>query len=320
MITISMKQLLEAGVHFGHQTRSWNPEMAPYIFGARHKQHIINLEKTVPMFKDMLQAIYKVVSNRGKILFVGTKFQATEVIAEEAIRCGMPYVNYRWLGGMLTNYKTIRKSIKRLKELDERFEKDDFDGLTKKERLNLIREKAKLDNAVAGIKDMGGLPDMIFIVDVGHEKIAVAEANRLMIPVAGIVDTNGTMDGIDYPVPGNDDAIRSIRLYCQAVADTVLAARSQLDDEVKKVDEKKPAAEKTVKRVVTRKIKTVVAKEGEAAPEGADKVAKPAAKKSATKKAAPKKAAAEKKPAAKKAAPKKAEAKAEETKTEETEK
>ena len=261
MISFSMKELLEAGVHFGHRTCSWNPAMAPYIYGARHKQHIINLETTVPMFKDMLKFVYQVAAKRGKILFVGTKYQASEVIRAEAERCGMPFVSYRWLGGMLTNYKTIRQSIKRLKEIEAKFATNSLEGLTKKERLNLIREKAKLENALAGIKDMGGLPDALFIIDVEHEKIAISEASRLKIPVAAIVDTNCSMDNINYPVPGNDDAIRAIRLYCQAVADTILEAKSHLQEASPKADDGEE--EKTAKKIITRKAKTITKKASE---------------------------------------------------------
>lgn len=282
MITISMKQLLEAGVHYGHLSRSWNPSMAPYIYGARHKQHIINLEYTVEMLSDMLKFVYNVASKRGKVLFVGTKPQAGDIIREEATRCGMPYVNYRWLGGMLTNYKTIRQSIKRLKELEEQFENENFEGLTKKERLNLMREKTKLSNVFSGIKDMGGLPDAIFIIDVGHENIAIAEANRLQIPVAGIVDTNCKMDGVTYPVPGNDDAIRAIRLYCKSVADTILQAKEQHQVAERSEANKAATKEPVVKKVIKRKTKTVVKTAADKA-EDADAVAEPAAKKTVRK-------------------------------------
>lgn len=257
MIDITMRQMLEAGVHFGHQTRYWNPRMAPYIYGIRQKIHIINLEETLPLFREALTFIRGVSSKRGKLLFVGTKFAAREIIKEEALRCGMPYVDYRWLGGMLTNYKTIRQSIKRLKELEERLENDDnLLGMTKKEILNLMREKEKLVANLSGIKNMGSLPDVLFVIDVGHEKIAIQEAKRLGIPIVGVVDTNESPDDIDYVIPGNDDAIRAIRLYCRAVADTIIDARSAL--ELKKEEEHKEEKGKvktTVKKVVTKKTK-----------------------------------------------------------------
>jgi len=221
-----MRDMLKAGVHFGHQTCHWNPKMASYIYGSRNKIHIINLEKTAPLMSDALNFIGSLASKKGKILFVGTKSAACNIIREEALRCRMPFVDHRWLGGMLTNYKTIRQSIKRLKELEAMFEKNAFGRLNKKEILQLTREKAKLDRALGGIKNMGGLPDALFVVDVGHEKIAVAEAKRLSIPVIGIVDTNNSPDGISYVIPGNDDSVRSIELYAKAVADCVLEARA----------------------------------------------------------------------------------------------
>jgi small subunit ribosomal protein S2 len=220
-----MRQMLEAGVHFGHQTRYWNPKMAPFIYGARNKIHIINLEITLDRYKKALDVVRNIASNKGKVLIVGTKHSAKEVVKAEATRCGMPYVS-KWLGGMLTNYKTIRQSIKRLKELEEMFNKNDFTGMTKKEVLNLEREKAKLDSTIGGIKNMGGLPDALFVVDVGYEHIAIAEARKLKIPVIGIVDTNSNPEDADYVIPGNDDAIRAIQLYLSGVADTVLDATS----------------------------------------------------------------------------------------------
>lgn len=223
--TVNMRDMLKAGVHFGHQTCHWNPKMATYIYGARNKIHIINLEKTLPMFKDALNFMGGIASKKGKILFVGTKEAAQEIIKEEAQRCNMPYVDHRWLGGMLTNYKTIRQSIRRLKELESMFEKQVFGRLNKKEILNLTREMAKLERSLGGIKNMGGLPDALFVIDVGHEKIAIREANRLGIPVIGIVDTNNSPEGISHLIPGNDDSIRSIKLYTQLVADCVLEAR-----------------------------------------------------------------------------------------------
>lgn len=228
---VSMRDMLVAGVHFGHQKRYWNPKMAPFIFGARSNIHIINLEKTVPLFKDALQFIHGKVHAKSKILFVGTKRSSQKIIKEHATRCGMPYVNHRWLGGMLTNYKTIRQSIKRLKELEKIF----ADGLdkkfTKKESLMLERELNKLECSLGGIKDMVGLPDVLFVVDTGYEHIAIKEANRLKIPVVGVVDTNNNPDGIDYIVPGNDDSQRAIELYVSGVADTILSAKQQREQE-----------------------------------------------------------------------------------------
>lgn len=225
MSAVTMREMLEAGVHYGHQTRSWNPMMAPYIYGVRNKVHIINLEHTLPLFIEALNFAGGIAAKKGKVLFVGTKNAAQEIIREEAERCHMPYVNRRWLGGMLTNYKTIRQSIKRLKELESMFERNHFGKLTKKEILQLTREKAKLANNLGGIKNMGGLPDALFVVDVGHENIVVREANRLSIPVIGIVDTNNSSEGVSYMIPGNDDASRAIRLYAKAMADTILEAR-----------------------------------------------------------------------------------------------
>lgn len=228
--TVSMRDMLKAGVHFGHQTCHWNPKMGAYIYGARNKIHIINLEKTLPMLKDSLNFIGNIASKKGKILFVGTKPAAQDIVKEEAQRCHMPFVNHRWLGGMLTNYKTIRQSIRRLKELEAMFEKNAFGRLTKKEILNLTRETAKLDRSLGGIKNMGGLPDALFVIDVGHEKIAVREANRLGIPVIGIVDTNNSPEGVNYIIPGNDDSIRSISLYAKTIADCILEARGSNPD------------------------------------------------------------------------------------------
>jgi len=225
MTTVNMKQMLQAGVHFGHQTRYWDPKMAEYIFGSRNKIHIINLEKTLPLFKDAINVVSRIAAQHGKILFVGTKRAASQVIREEAQRCGMPFVDHRWLGGMLTNYKTVRQSIRRLKDLDEMKKSGAFEKMIKKEALQKTRELEKLERSLGGIKDMGGLPDAIFIVDVGYENIAVAEANRLKIPIVGIVDTNNAPDGIDYIIPGNDDAIRSIKLYASTFADAIITAK-----------------------------------------------------------------------------------------------
>ncbi len=226
MANISMRQMLEAGVHFGHQTRFWDPKMAPYIFGERNKIHIINLEKTLPMFKEALNFLGSVAAKQGTILFVGTKRAAHEAVREEAERAGMPYVNHRWLGGMLTNFKTVKQSIKRLKDLEAMSSDGHFDRLSKKEVLMLRREMEKLERSIGGIKDMNGMPDALFVIDVGHEKIAVAEANKLGIPVVGVVDTNTNPSNIDYVIPGNDDAIRAIRLYLSAAADAIIEGRA----------------------------------------------------------------------------------------------
>lgn len=219
---VSMRDMLKAGVHFGHQTRFWNPKMGEFIFGARNKIHIINLEQTVPAFNDALQFINKQTSHKNKILFVGTKRAASKIIQEQARRAGMPYVNHRWLGGMLTNWKTIRQSIRRLKDLEAQSQDGTFDKLTKKEALMRTREMEKLERSLGGIKDMGGLPDALFVIDVDHERIAVTEANKLGIPVIGIVDTNSDPDGIDYVIPGNDDAIKAIQLYVESIANACL--------------------------------------------------------------------------------------------------
>jgi len=228
MSSVSMRQMLEAGVHFGHQARFWNPRMAPYIFGERSKIHIINLEKTLPLYNDAMNFIGKLVGNKGTVLFVGTKRSARDTLRSEAARCKMPYVNHRWLGGMLTNFKTVRQSIKRLKELEAMDQDGTFDKISKKEALMLTREKDKLDRSLGGIKDMNRLPDAMFIVDVGHEKIAVAEAKKLGIPVVGIVDSNNSPDNVDYVIPGNDDSIRAIQIYVQGVADAVDDGRSAM--------------------------------------------------------------------------------------------
>jgi small subunit ribosomal protein S2 len=220
-----MREMLQAGVHFGHQTRFWNPKMAPYIFGARNKIHIINLEHTVPAFNDALGFIKKLAANKNKVLLVGTKRSASKIVKEQAQRCGMPYVSHRWLGGMLTNYKTIRQSIKRLRELEAQSQDGTFAKLTKKEALMRTRDMEKLERSIGGIKDMAGLPDALFIIDVDHERIAIQEANKLGIPVIGVVDTNSNPDGVDYVIPGNDDAIRAVKLYVSSIADAVLTGR-----------------------------------------------------------------------------------------------
>lgn len=227
MATVSMRDMLQAGVHFGHQTRYWNPKMKPFIFGARNKVHIINLEKTVPMANAALAELTKISSRKGKILFVGTKRAASEAVKEYANTCDQFFVNHRWLGGMLTNWKTVRQSIKRLKDLEIQSQDGTFDKLTKKEALMRTREMDKLEKSLGGIKNMGGLPDVLFVVDADHEHIAIKEANNLGIPVVSIVDTNSNPDGVDYVIPGNDDAIRAVQLYLNAAADTVLEARAQ---------------------------------------------------------------------------------------------
>jgi small subunit ribosomal protein S2 len=226
MPQVTMRQMLEAGVHFGHQARFWNPKMAPYIFGERNKIHIVNLEKTLPLYTDAANFLGKLASNKGKILFVGTKRAARDSIKENAERIGMPYVNHRWLGGMLTNFKTVKQSIKRLKELEAMAADGSFAKLSKKEALMLTREQEKLERSLGGIKDMAGLPDAVFVIDVGHEKIAVAEARKLGIPVIGIVDTNTDPDGVDYVIPGNDDAMRAIQLYVRGIADSIIESRA----------------------------------------------------------------------------------------------
>jgi len=227
MSAVSMRQMLEAGVHFGHQTRYWNPKMGAYIFGHRNKIHIVNLEKTLPLFNDAMNFVGSLSANGGKILFVGTKRAAQTVIREEAERCAMPFVNHRWLGGMLTNYKTIKQSIKRLKDLESMFEDGSVEQrFNKKEALGLRRDLEKLELSLGGIKNMNGLPDALFVVDVGHEDIAVAEARKLGIPVVGVVDTNNSPDSIDYVIPGNDDAIRAIQLYVQGASAAILEGRA----------------------------------------------------------------------------------------------
>ncbi len=221
MAQVSMRDLLQAGAHFGHQTRFWNPKMKPFIYGARNKIHIINLEHTVPALNDALNFVNRKVAAGGKVLFVGTKRAAAPIIREQAARCGMPFVDHRWLGGMLTNWKTIRQSIKRLKDLEQQSQDGTFDKLTKREALERSREMEKLNRSLGGIKDMGGLPDALFVIDVDHEKIAITEARKLGIPVIAIVDTNSNPDGVDYIIPGNDDAIRAVNLYVGAMADAV---------------------------------------------------------------------------------------------------
>ena len=231
-MSVTMRQMLEAGVHFGHQTRFWNPRMAPYIFGQRNKIHIVNLEKTMVKYNEAMDFVRKLAANRGNIMFVSTKRQAREIIAEEAQRAGMPFVDERWLGGMLTNFKTVKQSIKRLKEVEAMMEDGSIERLSKREALTVRRELDKLQKSIGGIKDMGGLPDALFVIDVGYHKIAITEAKKLGIPVVAVVDTNHSPEGVDYLIPGNDDSSRAIRLYARGVADAVLQGRSQVLQEI----------------------------------------------------------------------------------------
>lgn len=232
MSQVTMRQMLEAGVHFGHQTRYWNPKMAEYIFGARNKIHIINLEKTLPLFNEAQDVVRRLAANKGTVLFVGTKRQAREIVKEEASRAGAPYVDQRWLGGMLTNYKTVKQSIKRLEEKRTLLESGDASGLNKKELLDLTREVEKLERALGGIKDMKGLPDAIFVIDTGYQKGTIVEAGKLGIPVIAVVDSNNSPDGVKYVIPGNDDSAKAIRLYCRGIADAVLEGKAQSLQEV----------------------------------------------------------------------------------------
>lgn len=250
MTTVNMRDMLQAGVHFGHQTRFWNPKMDPYIFGSRNKIHIINLEQTVPAFNEALAYLQQLASNNNKILFVGTKRAASKIVKEQAERANMPFVSHRWLGGMLTNYKTIRASIKKYRDLEQQQKDGTFAKLTKKEALMRQREMDKLELSIGGIKDMGGLPDALFVIDVDHERIAILEANKLGIPVIGVVDSNSDPDGIDYVIPGNDDAIRAIKLYVVAAADAILAGKSANNtlssrDEFVEVEESAAESDKT---------------------------------------------------------------------------
>ena len=294
MADVTMRQMLEAGVHFGHQTRYWNPKMAPFIFGERNKIHIINLEKSLPMAREACAFVKGTVADGGTVLFVGTKRAAREAVRTNATRCEMPFVSQRWLGGMLTNYKTIRQSVKRLKTLEQMAEEGGFEGLTKKEVLGLTREQEKLERSLGGIKNMRSLPDVLFVVDVDHEDIAIREARKLGIPVVAIVDTNCSPDGVDYIIPGNDDAMRAIELYSALVADSVLDGKASLpevalgEDEFVELDEEGKPKKSTRKKAAK----------------------KPAGKKKAAKKTAAKKAPAKK--AEEKEAPKAEEAKADE--------
>ncbi|HSS69538.1 MAG TPA: 30S ribosomal protein S2 [Casimicrobiaceae bacterium] len=236
-MSVTMRQMLEAGVHFGHQTRYWNPKMADYIFGQRNKIHIVNLEKTMAMYQEAMKYVRQLASNRGTILFVGTKRQAREIIAEEAQRASMPYVDHRWLGGMLTNFKTVKASIKRLKDLEAMAQDGTFEKMSKREALTLQREMDKLNRSLGGIKEMNALPDALFVIDVGYQKIAVTEAKKLNIPIVGVVDTNHSPEGIAYVIPGNDDSSRAIRLYARGIADAILEGRSQVIQEIVQADE-----------------------------------------------------------------------------------
>jgi small subunit ribosomal protein S2 len=254
MASISMRQILEAGVHFGHQTRFWNPKMSPYIFGERNKIHIINLEKTLPLYIKAQDFVRKLATDGGNVLFVGTKRSAREAIPREAQRSGMPFVSYRWLGGMLTNYKTVRQSIKRLFDLEAMAEDGTFESLSKKEVLGLRREMEKLERSLGGIKHMGSLPDALFIIDIEHERIAVAEAVKLGIPIVAIVDTNCSPEGIDYVIPGNDDAMRAIQLYTAGIADAILEGKASVpevpagEDDFVEVDERDTAPRRRARK------------------------------------------------------------------------
>ncbi|MEP6996428.1 MAG: 30S ribosomal protein S2 [Betaproteobacteria bacterium] len=236
-MSVTMRQMLEAGVHFGHQTRYWNPKMAEFIFGQRNKIHIVNLEKTMAMYQEAMKYVRQLATNRGTILFVGTKRQAREIVAEEAQRAGVPFVDHRWLGGMLTNFKTVKASIKRLKDLEAMGKDGTFEKMSKREALTLQREMEKLNRSLGGIKEMNALPDALFIIDVGYQKIAVTEANKLSIPIIGVVDTNHSPEGIAYVIPGNDDSSRAIRLYARGVADAILEGRSQVIQEIVQTEE-----------------------------------------------------------------------------------
>ena len=283
MADVTMRQMLEAGVHFGHQTRYWNPKMAPYIFGERGKIHIINLEKTMPLFTEAMNYMSSMVAGGKTVLFVGTKRSAQKIISENAQRCNMPYVNHRWLGGMLTNYKTVRASIKRLKDLEAMSEDGSFGKISKKEALMHTRELEKLERSLGGIKNMRGIPDAMFVVDVGHEKIAISEARKLGIPVIGIVDTNNSLESVDYVIPGNDDAIRAIKLFVEAAADaidtgklSVAHAVADSNDEFVELDEGdaiKPVKKKA--RVATKKTADKVSLKKVAAPQEPEAAAAP---------------------------------------------
>ena len=236
-MSVTMREMLEAGVHFGHQTRFWNPKMAPYIFGHRNKIHIINLEKTLPLYQEAMKFIRQLSANKGHVLFVGTKRQAREIVREEALRAGSPFVDHRWLGGMLTNFKTVKQSIKRLNDLTTMTNDGSMDKLSKKEALNYQRELEKLERSLGGIKEMNGVPQAMFVIDVGYQKNAIVEARKLGIPIIGVVDTNNSIEGVDYIIPGNDDSTRAIRLYARGVADAILEGRAQALTEIAKEEE-----------------------------------------------------------------------------------
>ncbi len=311
MSNVTMREMLEAGVHFGHQTRYWNPSMAPFLFGQRNKIHIINLEKTLPLYEEAMNFVSKMASKKGTILFVGTKRAAQSIVAEEAARCGMPYINRRWLGGLLTNFKTVKGSINRLKEIETMQTDGSFERINKKEQLMLRRELDKLKANLSGIKDMRGIPDAIFIVDVGYENIAVNEAVKLGIPVVGIVDSNNSPKGVDYVIPGNDDAIRSITLYAKGIADAILDSRQSIahlggtdenNDDLVEIDDsgapvvateavaKPKVAKKTTKKKVVKKAESAEAEKTPAAEGDKEAVKKKAtAKKKVAKKKVAKK-------------------------------
>lgn len=286
MPNVSMRQMLEAGVHFGHQTRYWNPKMAPYIFGARGKIHIINLEKTMPLMQDAMNFLSSLAAKRGTILFVGTKRAAGDAIAENAAKAGCPYVSHRWLGGMLTNYRTVKKSIKRLKQLEEMMESGGLDHLVKKEKLQMERELEKLQRSLGGIKDMRGIPDCLFVIDIGHENIAIKEAHTLGIPIVAVVDSNHSPDGIDYVIPGNDDAIRAIKLYTELAAEAILEGRASApvagegeaaEETAEAAAETAPASEPKAARVVVKQAEREVATAAEPATETSAERATPVA-------------------------------------------
>jgi small subunit ribosomal protein S2 len=310
MSKVSMKDMLQAGVHFGHQTRFWNPKMSQFIFGSRNKVHVINLENTVPAFNEALDVLRTEAAKGNQVLFVGTKRAANKIIKEQAERCGMPYVSHRWLGGMLTNYKTIRASIRRFRELETQQNDGTFEKITKKEVLMRTRMKDKLENSIGGIKDMNGLPDILFVVDVDHERIAINEANKLGIRVVGIVDTNSDPDGVDHIIPGNDDSIRAIKLYAASVADAILEGKSQAANVTSK-DEFVEVEEKPAKEAKEAKAKKAPAKKAAAAKEAPAAEEAPVVEEVAAE-APAKEAAAEDKPEA--AAEDKPEAAAEEAK------
>jgi small subunit ribosomal protein S2 len=316
MSKITLRDMLEAGVHFGHRTRFWYPKMRPYIFGERNQIHIINLEKTLPLFEEACNFLGKVAANGGNVMFVGTKRQASKVIRDAATRCASPYVDHRWLGGMLTNFKTVKNSINRLKELDEMFESGSADRMIKKERLRMEREREKLERSLSGIKNMSSLPDALFVIDVKYEYIAIAEARKLGIPVVAVVDTNCKPENIDYIIPGNDDAIRSIRLYAETVADAIIEGRHSVatapaasgDDFVEMEEEKAEALLEKIKDETEPAGEEAAAASAEVSEEKAEEApeAEAAAEKKAVKKKAVKKKAVKKKAVKKKAVKKKA--------------